>query len=571
MEKQNNKNNYNVYARKSSEAEDRQVLSIGSQIDENKKIADRNGIEVNNDGVLSESASAKEAYSRPVFEKLLKDIGQGKVQGIIAWHPNRLSRNAIDTARLIDLFDRGNLIEVITSQQIFKNTPSDKFVFTLLCSQAKMENDNKSIDVKRGLRKKCEMGFPTSLAKLGYLNDCGKKGERRWLPDPDRFSFVKKMFEEYIAGNYSVRKLLKYANNVLGLKTVQRNKEGGRPLSLSQLYITLKDPFYAGFFFGKDENEQEKRYEVNKSIPRMITEEQHWIIQTMLGSKGKHCPSKYLDVFPYKIFSECGFCGGKVTAHHKFQLICPCCKNKFAYKNKDACPKCGIKVEDMETPKYLHYIYYNCIKKPTPECRKAVEELIIDKSIAESLEGKLELSPALSEWCLKHFDEAGSDDKKDEIEIKASWQKEMDQKTREYNNLKRMATKGLIDDDEFLESKINLKEEIKKAETALNRLGPTTEEIFDRAEEIFKRTVGIGKIFRNGTFEEKTGALKEICSNLKFSGKKVEFHEQKEFSIIMSGLMEAKRKNEAFEPAKYEGNKGKTEPLDSVRPTLLRW
>ena len=172
---------YKIYARKSSEAEERQMLSIGSQIDEDKKLAAQRGIEITDALVISESKSAKNPYERVVFEQMIKDIESGKVQGIIAWHPNRLSRNAIDAARLIDLFDRGLLVEIITSQQSFRNTPSDKFFFSMLCSQAKMENDNKSLDVKRGLRKKYELGYPPHLCKTGYLNDCGKKGERKWL------------------------------------------------------------------------------------------------------------------------------------------------------------------------------------------------------------------------------------------------------------------------------------------------------------------------------------------------------------------------------------------------------
>jgi len=122
--KNDTKTNYKVYARKSSEDEDRQILSIESQVDEIKKITEIHKINLEDKDILPESKSAKVPYTRPVFEGLIKLIEKGEAQGIIAWHPNRLSRNAIDAARLIDLFDRGLLIEIVTQQQVFRNTPN---------------------------------------------------------------------------------------------------------------------------------------------------------------------------------------------------------------------------------------------------------------------------------------------------------------------------------------------------------------------------------------------------------------------------------------------------------------
>ncbi len=554
------------YSRKSSEAEDRQVLSIGSQTETMSRVA--KGRKINVIDSLIESKSAKRP-GREVFNDMISRIKRGEAQGIICWKLDRLARNFKDGGEIIEMLQTGIIKIIVTFEGVYH--PWDNVLpIAVEFGVANQFVRDLSVNVKRGLRTKCEMGFPTSLAKIGYINDYGKKGKRQWLPGPEHFHLVKKLLEEYLAGSYSVRNLSDYSNNILGLRTVQRNKEGGKPLHPSQIYTMLKDPFYAGFFYGKDENGQEKRYEANESVPRMITEEQYWLIQTMLGRKGKPCPFKHHDSFPYKTFTKCGFCGGSVTAHHKFQLICPDCKNKFAYNNKTNCPKCGIKIEEMKNPKYLHYIYYNCIKKPTPECRKNVEESVIDDSVSSYLGDNLEISAALRDWCLKHFDELISNNKKDEFEIRASWEKERDQKKKDYDGLKLMRAKDLIDDDEFLSLKEGLKTDIKKAETLLSGLGSTNNDRIQKAKRVFDLTVGIRKTFKKGGFKEKTAALKEVCSNLKLNGKKVDFQEQKEFSIIMSGLLRAKEKNKAFEPTKYEENKDKTEVFASVCPTLLR-
>ncbi len=141
----------------------RQALSIESQNDELIRLERNKGITVDDANLFSESKSAKSAFKRTEFEALISRIESGAIQGILAtWHPNRLSRNAIDAARLIDLMDQGKLAEIVTPSQTFGNSPNDKFMFGLMCLQAKNEeNDSKSVDIKKRLtEEKQEMGFP---------------------------------------------------------------------------------------------------------------------------------------------------------------------------------------------------------------------------------------------------------------------------------------------------------------------------------------------------------------------------------------------------------------------------
>jgi len=563
--------NYKGYARKSSEAEDKQVLSIPSQVADDIKFSLLRNIKVGETDFLTEEKSAKTPHGRPAFETLVKSIEGGEIQGIITWHPNRLSRNPIDAARLVDLMDRGKLIEIATQQQTFRNTPNDKFIFALLCLQAKMENDNKSIDVKRGLRKKYEMGFPPSLAKPGYINDCGEKGKRKWLPDTKLFSPVKQLFELFLTGQYSVRKLLRYSDEVLGIKTIQRKKEGGKPIKLSQLYSMLEDPLYAGFFYANDENGEQKRYEVNESVPRMITEEHYWQIQTLLGRKGRPCPSVNKRSFAYVGRTKCGTCGGAVTAEHKHQLICSNCKKKFSYQNKTNCPYCGIKIEDMENPKYLHYIYYHCTKRRTPDCPEgSIQEKYVNESVASYFENNLKISSSLKDWCINHLDELEKNDRQNEFERRAVWEIEKEKKENEYKEYIVMKGKKLIDDDEFLTLKASIKADLEKIEKTLSGISGGDTSALERAKHAFSLAVGVAETFRNGSFDEKTGALSDLGSNLTLKDKKLEISSKKLISIIINGLLEAKTQNRAFEPAKIEVNKGKTEVFASVCPTLLR-
>jgi DNA invertase Pin-like site-specific DNA recombinase len=148
---------YVLYARKSTESEERQVLSIDSQVKEMLQLAEREGLEVVE--IRKESHSAKESGQRPVYKEILEDIRRGRFNGILTWAPDRLSRNAGDLGSVVDLMDQQLLLEIRTYGQHFKNSPNEKFLLMILCSQAKLENDNKSVNVKRGLRTRCEMGL----------------------------------------------------------------------------------------------------------------------------------------------------------------------------------------------------------------------------------------------------------------------------------------------------------------------------------------------------------------------------------------------------------------------------
>ncbi|MEN9613894.1 MAG: hypothetical protein RLZZ347_201 [Candidatus Parcubacteria bacterium] len=564
--------NYRLYARKSSEADDKQVLSIDSQVNELRKLAESRKIHLSDDQILHESHSAKTAYTRPVFEQLIRDIEQKKVQGVIGWHPNRFARNAIDAARLIEQMDKGHLHEIVTPSQVYRNTPQDKFFFSMLTSQAKMENDSKGIDVQRGLRKKNEMGIPGGIAKPGYINDYGKKGERRIVVDPDRFPLVKKLLEMYLTGKYSVRSLLKYSDEVMGLKTIRRQKEGGTAIKLSRIYAMLKDPYYAGFFYGLDENRESKRYEVDETVPRMITEAQYWQIQAMLGRKGQPCPSVNIKMFPYRGRTKCGTCGGSVTAEHKHQLICFECKFKFAYKNREVCPKCETKIEKMDHPTYLHYIFYHCTKRRDETCpERSVSESHIDDTMIEELQKKLEVSEALSQWCIQNLETLATQDRQTEYERKGTWERELAQKERESQELVRMRMKGLIEnDDEFLKHKESLENDKRRIKQVLADIGGVDTANFEETKKAFKLIVGLSEIFRTGTFEEKQEALSALGSNLILKTKKLSITNKDVFSIISKGLLTAKSQNEAFEPRLCEADKDKTEVFASVCPTLLR-
>ena len=132
------------------------------------QLAERDGLEVV--AMKRESHSAKETGCRPVFNEIIQELHAEKYNGILTWAPDRISRNAGDLGKIVDLMDAGKLNEIRTFGQTFSNNPNEKFLLMILGSQAKLENDNRGINVKRGLRTRVEMGLWPGIAPVGYLN-----------------------------------------------------------------------------------------------------------------------------------------------------------------------------------------------------------------------------------------------------------------------------------------------------------------------------------------------------------------------------------------------------------------
>lgn len=325
--------NYCLYARKSTEQDEKQALSIESQVKEMRAIAEREGLEITD--IRREAHSAKDSGERPVFKEILEDIRRERFNGILVWHPDRLSRNAGDLGSLVDLMDQKLLVQIRTYGQTFTNTPSEKFLLMILCSQAKLENDNKSINVKRGLRTRCEMGLWPAPAPTGYLNEKRKDRKGYVLIDPNRAPVIKEMFEKVAYDKWSGRKLYNWLKFDLNFKTSTGNKN----LTLGNIYVLLQNHFYHGTFeYPKNSGNWYK----GRHKP-IITKELFDQVQTQL--KGNTLKTRQEKEFAFTKLMKCGLCGSGITADEKYKKLKNGEVNTHVYygctKVRDRNCKCG--------------------------------------------------------------------------------------------------------------------------------------------------------------------------------------------------------------------------------------
>lgn len=332
---------YCLYARKSSEQDERQAASIDSQIREMTAMAVKEGLTIKE--VRQESHSAKMSGHRPVFNQLLNDLRSGFFTGILTWAPDRLSRNAGDLGMLVDLMDQGKLVHIRTFSQAFSNNPNEKFLLMILCSQAKLENDQKGINVKRGIRNKCEMGWRPGMPPIGYYNRA-MAGVKDIVVDPDRGHIMAEMFQRVIENGDSGRTLKKWLDTCLTTRK-------GMKVTLSQIYLMLKNPFYYGEF---EYPVGSGKWYQGKHKP-LITKEVFDQIQLKLivPKKSKWGGKK----FDFKDIFKCACCGASIIGEDKLR------KRKW------------------RDPKY--HIYYHCTKQRNYDCpepyvneEKLIKEII---------------------------------------------------------------------------------------------------------------------------------------------------------------------------------------------------
>jgi DNA invertase Pin-like site-specific DNA recombinase len=329
---------YCLYARKSTESDEQQALSIDSQIKEMSAIAERLKLHVVE--IKKESHSAKASGQRPVYQELLKELDQGKFNGVLTWAPDRLSRNAGDLGSLVDLMDQRKLIHIQTYGQTFSNSPNEKFLLMILCSQAKLENDNKSINVKRGLRARVEMGLWPCRPPTGYTKYKRIDQKCESVLDPERAPIIKQIFEKIGYDGWSGRKVWGWLKDDINFKT-----ENNIHLSLGNFYKIIQNHFYYGRFeFPKDSG---KWY--NGAHKPIITKDLFDLVQENIKSQTLQPRSEQKE-FAFTKIMTCGLCGSGITADEKFKHQKNGNVHRYVYykctRTRDQNCPCGFMNED---------------------------------------------------------------------------------------------------------------------------------------------------------------------------------------------------------------------------------
>jgi len=191
----------------------------------------------------------------------------------------------------------------------------------ILGSQAKLENDNKSVNVKRGLKTRVEMGLWPSVAPTGYLNHPDKTMKCHVIPDPHRAHIIHMIFEKVIHESYSLRKIFNWLKDDLNFKT-----KNGKHLTISNIQTILKNNFYVGLI---EYPKKSGKWYSGKHEP-IVGSELFRKAQEKMSSNSRETRRESKE-FAFTKLMTCGLCGSGVTAEEKFKERLDGTKRRYVY------------------------------------------------------------------------------------------------------------------------------------------------------------------------------------------------------------------------------------------------
>ena len=188
---------------------------------------------------------------RPALTQLLDDITDGKIQVVVVYKVDRLTRNLADFAKLIELFDKHEVSFVSVTQQFNTTSSMGRLTLNVLLSFAQFEREITSERIRDKFKASKEKGmWMGGYVPLGYEVE-----ERKLIINPVEAETIKYIFEQYLSlGNVRKLKINIDDKHIVSKVRISSKgiKSGGKPISRGNLYKILGNPIYKGDIRHKD-------------------------------------------------------------------------------------------------------------------------------------------------------------------------------------------------------------------------------------------------------------------------------------------------------------------------------
>jgi site-specific DNA recombinase len=535
METQYQARGYFEYNRKSSEAKERQILSIESQHDSNLgrfpdiPIVDR----------FKDEKSAFIPENRPEFDRMIKLINDGRADGILAYHPNRLARNAVEAGMIVYMIRLGKINDLKFSSYTFDNSPEGIMMLQLAMSQAEYESAKSSKDIRRGMQTKFASGWLPGHVPSGYLNSgpTTEKGSRYIKKDPQRWGLVRKAWDLFLTGSYTVPQIYQIAANDWKLTQRKTKRRGGGPISRTSWYGIFNSVFYTGYYnyLDKDGNEifKKGRHEA------MITLEEYDQAQRLLGKRGRTRLSAQPDL-SYMGLMKCGECSCSITGEVKEKSI-----KSLGITRQYIYYHCSHKRKD-----------YKCKQKPI---RKEALEIQFESEI-----NKYTILPEFRDLALRLLRRAHSDEIQTRTQMYESRHAALVQAQARLDRLIDMRADGDLSDEDYLRKSGEYKSEVLRCQELLRDTEVRAEQWVKLTEETFEFATYAHHAFMTGDDENKKRVIRTLGYNLTLKDKVLQLEAKKWLIPIAEGYPELEAKYLEVITSKNPSTKDKTAALATV-------
>ncbi|MEK7315629.1 MAG: recombinase family protein [Candidatus Eisenbacteria bacterium] len=477
-----------LYARKSSESEDRQVLSIDSQISELKAVALRRGVP--GVEVLTESKSAK-APGRPIFGQLMQRVRRGEVGTILCWKLDRLARNHLDHGRVLQaLADRK--LRIVTPERDYTEDGNDRFLGNFEFGMATKYIDDLRANVRRGNKARRERGWPNFRPPIGYLEDHAAKTV---VKDPEKFPLVRRLWDYLLAGTHRPSQILKLANEEWGLRTRKIGRRGGVPMQIQHLYYVFANPFYMGVI-------RLRTGETHRgAFPAMVTPEQFEQAQAILGRPGRTRPSRH--EFPYAGLLHCARCGDVLT------------------------PEEHIKRSGKR------FVYYRCrARLGKAACAvPLLPEGLFERAAAENL-ARIAIPKDAVQWILENARGSYEADAERRRAARESLQGTLRDAAQEGEMLLTLRLRGQVDEESFEKRRVEIADRKVRLQLQLERPEARPDELLERVQRVLEFAANARAVFEISDAVRRKQIVQAVSSNWKVDGRKCLNVAKEPFSFI---------------------------------------
>src|SRR6202049_3161421 len=186
---------------------------------------------------------------RPALQQLLAEIQAGRVDIVVVYKGDRLTRSLADFAKIVEILDAKGASFVSVTQQFNTTTSMGRLTLNVLLSFAQFEREviGERIRDKIAASKRKGM-WMGGVPALGY-----RAQDRKLVVVDSEAEIVRSIFRRY-AGLGSVR-LLKDELEAQGVKSKFRTSpSGGRPFARGALYLMLQNHIYRGEIVHKEQS-----------------------------------------------------------------------------------------------------------------------------------------------------------------------------------------------------------------------------------------------------------------------------------------------------------------------------
>jgi len=283
---------------------------------------------------------------------MIEDIKSGKVENVLVFKLDRLTRSIVDLINLIELFNKHNCAFNSLTESIDTHSATGRMFIKILGIFAEFERENISERVRLGFERKVKEGYALVTNNPSYGYD-KKKGEKIQAVNEDEAVIVREIFAMFLGRHISYDKIARELNN-RNIPTKNNSVWTGKTIQ-----CLLTNCNYKGYVRYATADE-ERNFETKGLHEPIISEEMYDEVQELIKNMSVKVYKKHpKEENCFSGIAFCGVCGKKMVTHGDYTkdtagYTMPAsyrCTNRM-YKKCTASDARHIKVEEA----FLHYI-----------------------------------------------------------------------------------------------------------------------------------------------------------------------------------------------------------------------